>query len=88
MAVMWSALSILFVLALWGMVAFLAREGLTFTVGQWIIYAIWLLWAVWSGAFIWTSLDEGKARAARLGALVFGGISVLSAAALTWLWFV
>ena len=86
MTVMWSVLSALFVLALWGMQSILSYRGIAFTAGQWVGYLAWLLWTLFGIAFVWTSIAEGKPRAARLGTLIFGGISLIIAAILALLW--
>ena len=86
MTVMWSLLSALFVLALWGMQAVLNGKGIAFTVGQWIGYLTWLLWTGFGVALVWTFVDEGKPRAAGMGVLIFGGISVIAAILLVSLW--
>lgn len=87
MPVMWSMLSALFVLALWGMASFLSRGGIVFTASRWIAYLAWLLWTLLGAAFTWTSLAEREYRAAGLGALLFGGSALVAGGALAWLWF-
>lgn len=86
MTVMWSILSALCVFALWGMQSILRHRGIAFTAGQWVGYLVWLLWTLFGIAFVWTSIAEGEARAARLGGLIFGGMSVITAAVLALLW--
>ncbi len=86
MTVMWSVLSALFVLALWGMQSILNRWGIPFTAGQWATYLAWLLWTFFGIAFVWTSIAEGKPRAARVGTLIFGGSAVIIAAIFALLW--
>lgn len=86
MSVMWSLLSAVFVLALWGMSAFLRVNDTPFTAGQWMVYLAWLLWTLFSVAFVWTSLAEGERRAAGVGAVIFGSPAVIVAALLAWLW--
>ena len=86
MTIMWSVLSALFVLALWGMQAVLGRGGIKFTVGQWIGYVIWLLWTLFGVALVWTFVDEGKPRAVRVGVSIFGGVSLVAAIVLASLW--
>ncbi len=86
MTVMWSVLSALFVLALWGMQAILGSRGIAFTIGQWVGYVIWLLWTLFGVALVWTFGDEGKPRAAGVGVLIFGGISAIAAIILASLW--
>ena len=86
MTVMWSALSALFVFALWGMQSILRQREITFTAGQWMGYLVWLLWTLFGIAFVRTSVAEGEPRAARVGALIFGGIAVITAAILARLW--
>ena len=80
MTVMWSVLSALFVLALWGMQSILNRRGIAFTAGQWVGYLVWLLWTLFGIALVWTFIDESEPRAARVGTLIFGGTSVIIAA--------
>jgi hypothetical protein len=86
MTVMWSVLSALFVLALWGMHSFLGYRGVAFTAGQWIVYLIWLLWTLFGVALVWTFMDEGEPRAAGMGALIFGGPSAIVAIVLALFW--
>jgi hypothetical protein len=86
MTVMWSVLSALLVLAFWGMQSILSGRGITFTAGQWVGYLAWLLWTLFDIAFVWTSIAEGEPRAARVGALIFGGTSVIIATVLALLW--
>lgn len=86
MCVMWSVLGASFVLGLWGMQAILNHRQIAFNVGQWIVYVVWLLWTLFGVAFVWTSMAEGEARAAKMGALVLGGVSVVSAAVLALFW--
>ena len=86
MSVMWSLLSTLFVLALWGMQSVLSRRGITFTVGQWGGYLAWLLWTLLGIALVWTFIVESEPRAARLGAVIFGGVSVIAGLVLALLW--
>ena len=91
MTVMWSVLSVLCILALGGMQLFLNRRDVTFTIGQWIVYATWLLWTLGGVALVWTFTSERNpraARAARIGALIFGGPSVIVAIILGMLWFI
>lgn len=86
MTVMWSVLSALFVLALWGMQALLSGRGIAFTIGQWVGYLAWLLWTLFGVALVWTFMGEGKPRPAMVGALIFGGVSLIVAVVLTSLW--
>lgn len=86
MTVMWSVLSALFILALWGMQSILSYRSITFNVGQWVGYLVWLLWTLFGIAFVWTSIAEGESRATRVGMLIFGGTSVIIAAVLALLW--
>jgi hypothetical protein len=86
MSAMWSVLSALFILALWGMKSILSQKGIAFTVGQWIVYLAWLLWTLFGIALVWTFITEREPRAARVGTLIFGGISVVVAAVLAPLW--
>ena len=88
MTVMWSALSALLILALWGMQSILSRWEIAFTTGQWVGYLVWLLWTLFGTAFVWTSIAEGKPRAARMGTLVLGGPSVIIAAVFASLWII
>ncbi len=87
MTVMWSVLSTLFVLALWGMQSFLAQQSITFTAWQWTAYAAWLLWTLLGVALVRTFIDEREPRPVRVSVLVFGGVSVIAAAILARLWF-
>ena len=86
MTVMWSALSALFVLALWGMQSFLSCRNITFTAWQWVGYLIWLVWMLLGAALVWTFIDEREPRAARVSTLVFGGVSLIAAVVLAMLW--
>jgi len=86
MTFMWSLLSALFVLALWGMQTILSRRGIAFTIGQWASYLVWLLWTWFGIALVWTFVDEGKPRAAGVGVLIFGGVSAIAAVVLASLW--
>ena len=86
MVVMWSTLSALFVAALWGMWAWLDSRAVVFTVGQWAVYVLWLLWTLFGVAFVRTMVVEGELRAVRVGALLFGGLSMGVGGALAWLW--
>jgi hypothetical protein len=86
MPVMWGVLSALFVLALWGMTALLRRSDVAFTAGQWVTYLAWLLWTLFGVAFVWTSLAERDRRAARVGALLFGGVAVIVGTVFARLW--
>jgi len=83
---MWSLLSALFVLALWGMQTILNRRGNAFTIGQWVGYLVWLLWTGLGIALVWTFVDEGKPRAAGVGVLIFGGVLAIAAVVLASLW--
>ena len=87
MAVMWSVISILLVLAIWGMHAYLGQEAITFTTGQWIIYLLWLGWTLLGLAFVWTFIVEKERRATKAGILFFGGISAPVAVILAVVWF-
>ncbi|MCP4538889.1 MAG: hypothetical protein GY832_17275 [Chloroflexi bacterium] len=87
MTIMWSILSTLFVLALWGMQSFLAQRSITFTAWQWTAYTAWLLWTLLGVALVRTFIDEREPRPVRVSMLVFGGVSVIAAAILTRLWF-
>jgi len=86
MTIMWSVLSTLFVLALWGMQSFLARRAITFTAWQWAIYAAWLLWTLFGVALARTFIAEREPRPVRVSVLVFGGVSVIGAAILARVW--
>ena len=89
MTVMWSVLSGLFVLALWGMQSLLAHRSIAFTVWQWVGYLAWLLWTLLGVALVWTFADEGQLRATRaagVAGLIFGGVSAVVAVILALLW--
>ena len=86
MTVMWSVLSALFILALWGMQSLLSYRNVMFTIWQWAGYVIWLLWTLTGVAMVWTFIDERETRAARVGTLIFGGVSVLAAIGMALLW--
>ena len=86
MVVMWSTLSALFVLALWGMQAWLDSRAVAFTMGQWAVYVLWLLWTLFGVAFVRTMVAEREPHAVGRGALLFGGISAGVGAVLAWLW--
>ncbi len=86
MSVMWSVLSALFVLAVWGMQSALSRRGVAFNVWQWVGYLAWLLWTLLGIALVWTFIAERQPRAARVGTLVFGGTSAIVAAVLALCW--
>lgn len=87
MAVMWSAISALTILSLWGMSILLRRVEMSMTIGQWVIYLVWVLWTLFGLAFVWSSIEEGEPRAAKVGAIIFGGAALVMAIVLVWLWF-
>lgn len=87
MAVMWSVISIILVLAIWGMDSYLAQETIPFSTGQWIIYLLWLGWTLLGLAFVWTFIVEKERRATRVGVLFFGGLSAPIAVILAAVWF-
>ncbi len=87
MTIMWSVLSALFVLALWGMQSFLARRAITFTAWQWAIYTAWLLWTLFGVALVRTFIAEREPRPIRVSVLVFGGVSVVVGVVLARIWF-
>ncbi len=87
MAVMWSLISILLVLAIWGMDSYLGHEAIPFSIGQWIIYLLWLGWTLLGLAFVWTFIAEKERRATKVGILFFGGVSAPAAIILTAVWF-
>jgi len=86
MSVMWSVVTALFALALWAMRSTAARSGIVPSAGQWLAYLVWLVWTLWGVAVVWTFLDEGEPRAARVATATLGGSSVLGAIALALLW--
>jgi hypothetical protein len=86
MAVMWSVISIILVLAVWGMHAYLGQAAIPFNTGQWIIYLLWLGWTLLGLAFVWTFVVEKERRAAKVGILFFGGVSAPMAVILAVLW--
>ncbi len=86
MTIMWSILSTLFVLALWGMQSFLAQRSITFTAWQWVAYVAWLLWTLFGVALVRTFIDEREPRPVRVSVFVFGGVSVVAATILARLW--
>jgi hypothetical protein len=86
MTIMSSVLSVLLVLALWGMQSLLSYRNITFTAWQWVGYLIWLAWTLLGVALVWTFIDEGEPRAASVGTLIFGGVSAIAAVALAMLW--
>ena len=86
MTVMWSVLSALFFLALWGMQALLRYRGVSFTILQWVTYVAWLLWTLAGIALVWTFFDEREPRPIRISTLIFGGISAAAAVAMALLW--
>ena len=86
MSIMWSVLSALFVLALWGMSSLLSERDITLDALQWLVYLAWLLWTLFGIALVRTFVSEGERRAVRLGALIFGGVSGISAVLLSQLW--
>ena len=87
MTIMWSVLSALFVLALWGMRSFLAQRSITFSAWQWAVYLAWLLWTLFGVALVRTFIAEREPRPIRVSVLVFGGVSVIVGAVLARLWF-
>jgi hypothetical protein len=87
MVIMWSTVSALFVLAIWGMSELLDYHQQSLTFVQWLIYVGWLLWAVFGVAFVWTAITENERRAMRVGTLFFGGISVFVIVILVGIWF-
>ncbi len=87
MTIMWSILSAVFVLALWGMQFFLAQQSITFTAWQWAVYLAWLLWTLLGVALVRTFTGEREPRPVRVSALVFGGVSVIGGAILARMWF-
>jgi hypothetical protein len=89
MTMMWSVLSVLFVLALWGMQSLLSQKSVTFTVWQWVGALAWLAWTLLGAALAWTFLSEGHVRAARaagMAALIFGTVAAIVAAILAQAW--
>ncbi|HEC62432.1 MAG TPA: hypothetical protein ENI27_09325 [bacterium] len=86
MTVLWSSLSAMFVLFFWGMSSFLNQNEIRFSLGQWVLFTLMLLWSLLGIAFVWTSMGEGEFRAAGLGVLIFGGVTVLSAGFLVKFW--
>ena len=86
MTVMWSVLSVLFVLGIWGMQALLGYRGVTFAVWQWVAYTAWLLWTLAGVALVWTFVEEREPHAVRVGSLVFGAPSAVAAIVLALLW--
>jgi hypothetical protein len=86
MVVLWSALSALFVLGLWGMQSLLDSRAMAFTVVQWAVYVLWLLWTLFGVAFVRTMAVERESRAVKVGAVLFGGLSVVAGGGLAWLW--
>ena len=86
MIVMWSVLSALFVLALWGMQSLLSYRNVTFTIWQWAGYVVWLLWTLAGVAIVWTFVDEREPHATRVGTLIFGGVSAVAAVGMALLW--
>ena len=86
MTVMWSVLSALFILALWGKQSLLSYRNVAFTIWQWVGYVAWLLWTLAGIAFVWTFADEREPRPIRVSILVFGGVSVAAAVVMALLW--
>jgi len=87
MTVMWSVLSALFVLALWGMQSLLACRDVTFAAWQWAGYVAWLLWTLFGVALVRTFIAEREPRPVGVSVLVFGGVSLIVAVVLARLWF-
>lgn len=86
MTVMWSVLSALLILALWGMQALLNSRNVTFSVWQWAAYVAWLLWTLAGIALVWTFTDEREARPIGVTLLLFGLPAVIVAVVLALLW--
>jgi len=86
MTVMWSLLSALFILALWGMHSLLSYRGMTFTPWQWMAYVAWLLWTLMGVALVWTFSDEREPHPVKVSLLIFGAPSVIAAVAIALFW--
>ncbi|MCP4538793.1 MAG: hypothetical protein GY832_16795 [Chloroflexi bacterium] len=90
MTIMWTVLSVLCILALGGMQVFLNGRNVTFSIGQWVVYAVWLLWTLLGVALVWTFTSERTpraTRAARVSALILGGPAIIGAIILGMSWF-
>jgi len=86
MTVMWSTISALFVLALWGMQSLLSHRNAAFAAWQWVAYVVWLLWTLAGVALVWTFADERESRPIKVSALIFGGVSAVAAIAMALFW--
>ncbi len=61
-----------------GFKRWMKNRGVRMTIWKWILFAAWLFLSGFTIAFITTSIGEGEDRAALMGGIIFGIITIVS----------
>jgi hypothetical protein len=73
----WFIEGVLACLAVLGLRAWLADKGISMRWWKWLLVIAWMTFAGFTLAFIGTSLGEGEPRAALVGGIIFGVVSLI-----------
>ena len=76
--VFWFIEGLLLCLVIIGFKYWIEDRGVTLSWWNWVLFIVWLLFWGFTIAFITTSLGESEPRAALLGGILFGLITIFS----------
>ncbi len=77
MPIMWFSLGALAVIIFWGMKSWVGRRQARLSLLSWSGIVVDIVFILFTLAWFFTSLAENEIQAARVGLIVFGGISLL-----------
>ena len=77
MSFMWFTLGILVVILFWGANSWITKKQISVSALSWAGIIASIVCIVFTIAWVWTSIFESEAQAARAGLLIFGVISLV-----------